>query len=152
MEKPTDEDLQIIEQQLGRVPRGVLGIAWRNTQGEPGVIVTHPRVGGKPFPTFYYLTDPDVVKGCSQLESTGYMKELSAQLAENPELAEQYRQAHESYLSDREQIEYVEEISGYSAGGMPDRVKCLHALIAHALAKPGINPIGELAVERLGLR
>ena len=38
-----------------------------------------------------------------------------------------------------------------SAGGMPTRVKCLHALIGHALAAgPGVNPIGDLALERSG--
>ena len=44
--------------------------------------------------------------------------------------------------------ETVDEIAGISAGGMPDRVKCLHALIGHALAAgPGVNPIGDIALE-----
>ena len=34
-----------------------------------------------------------------------------------------------------------------SAGGMPDRVKCLHALVAHALAAgQGVNPLGDEAL------
>jgi uncharacterized protein len=38
-----------------------------------------------------------------------------------------------------------------SAGGMPDRVKCLHALAAHALAVgPGINPLGDETVTAIG--
>ena len=38
-----------------------------------------------------------------------------------------------------------------TAGGMPDRVKCLHALAGHALAVgPGVNPIGARAVEGMG--
>ena len=41
----------------------------------------------------------------------------------------------------------VDEIDGISAGGMPTRVKCLHALAAHALAAgPGVNPIGDRAL------
>ena len=41
----------------------------------------------------------------------------------------------------------VEEIDGISAGGMPTRVKCLHALAGHALAAgPGVNPIGDRAL------
>ena len=41
----------------------------------------------------------------------------------------------------------VPEIDGVSAGGMPDRVKCLHALVGHALAAgPGVNPLGDEAV------
>ena len=43
----------------------------------------------------------------------------------------------------------VPAVAGVSAGGMPTRVKCLHALIGHALAAgPGVNPIGDLALER----
>lgn len=63
--------------------------------------------------------------------------------------AELYRAAHASYVADREQFGVVEQIAGISAGGMPDRVKCLHALVGHALAAgPGVNPIGDVALER----
>ena len=65
------------------------------------------------------------------------------------DVAEQYRAAHEQYIADRESIAVVDEVAGISAGGMPDRVKCLHALVGHALAAgPGVNPIGDLALER----
>ena len=38
-----------------------------------------------------------------------------------------------------------------SAGGMPDRVKCLHVLLAHALAAgPGVNPLGDDVRVRVG--
>jgi hypothetical protein len=38
----------------------------------------------------------------------------------------------------------VPEIEGVSAGGMPTRVKCLHALLGHALAAgPEVNPFGD---------
>jgi hypothetical protein len=44
----------------------------------------------------------------------------------------------------------VPEIEDISAGGMPTRVKCLHALAAHALAKgPGVNPFGDEALEAI---
>ena len=33
---------------------------------------------------------------------------------------------------------------------MPDRVKCLHVLVAHSLARgPGVNPLGDEALEQL---
>ena len=64
-------------------------------------------------------------------------------------IAAGYLAAHESYIADRETILVVDEVAGISAGGMPDRVKCLHALVGHALAAgPGVNPIGDLALER----
>jgi hypothetical protein len=76
------------------------------------------------------------------------MKELEGRLADEPDLAAAYRQAHESYLAERTQLGDVAEIDGISAGGMPDRVKCLHVLAAHALAAgPGVNPLGDLVVE-----
>ena len=43
------------------------------------------------------------------------------------------------------------EIEGVSAGGMPDRVKCLHVLAAHSLAQGrGVNPLGDEVLDRLG--
>jgi hypothetical protein len=81
----------------------------------------------------------------SALEAAGVMVELAAEL--EGETAEAYHAAHEGYLADRDSIEVVEEIAGFSAGGMPSRVKCLHALGAHALAAgPGVNPIGDRAL------
>ena len=62
--------------------------------------------------------------------------------------ARQYAAAHSRYLEARERLGQVPEIAGVSAGGMPNRVKCLHALAAHSLAAgPGVNPIGDLALE-----
>jgi hypothetical protein len=59
--------------------------------------------------------------------------------------------AHEAYLADRAELGEVDEIAGISAGGMPTRVKCLHVLIGHSLAKgPGVNPLGDQALAMLG--
>ena len=56
-----------------------------------------------------------------------------------------------SYLGDRAELGEVDELTGISAGGMPNRVKCLHVLVAHALATgPGVNPLGDEAVAALG--
>jgi hypothetical protein len=115
------------------------------------VVATRPRLDdGTPFPTLYYLSHPAATAAISALEATGVMVELAA-LLDEPELAAAYLAAHESYLADRESIESVPEIAGISAGGMPNRVKCLHALAGHALAAgPGVNPIGDRALERAG--
>jgi len=146
---PTEADIAEVSRQLGRPARGVVGIAARCVCGRPTVVATSPRLpDGTPFPTLYYLSHPAATASISTLEATGVMPELAAELADET-VAAAYRAAHESYLADRESIAVVEEISGYSAGGMPDRVKCLHALAAHALAAgPGVNPIGDRALER----
>ncbi|MCC2593586.1 DUF501 domain-containing protein [Tessaracoccus sp. OS52] len=141
-----------MEAQLGRPPRGVVGVAWRCPCGKPGVAKTAPRLeNGTPFPTTYYLTCPRAVSATSTLEASGLMAEMTRRLAEDEELAADYRAAHESYLADRARLGEVPEIEGISAGGMPDRVKCLHVLVGHSLAAgPGVNPLGDEAVEAIG--
>ena len=147
-EAPTSADIESVSEQLGRPARGVLGIAARNEAGEPTVVATSPRLeDGTPFPTMYYLSHPKLTAQASQLEASGLMAELTHLLENDEEISEQYRLAHEQYISDRESIAHVAELDGVSAGGMPTRVKCLHALIAHSLAAgPGVNPIGDRAL------
>jgi uncharacterized protein len=146
---PTERDIQVVSAQLGRPARDVIGIAARCVCGNPTVVSTKPRLGnGTPFPTLYYLCHPAATAAVSTLEANQVMPELAA-LLEDETVAAAYRAAHESYLADRESIDHVAEIDGISAGGMPTRVKCLHALVGHSLAAgPGVNPIGDLALER----
>lgn len=148
--EPTAEDIAVVSEQLGREARGVVGIAARDDDGSPVVVATAPRLpDGSPFPTFYYLCHPEAVAAASRLEAAGVMAEFNELLAEDPGIREQYRRAHEEYIEDRDSVGEVPEIAGVSAGGMPTRVKCLHALIGHALAAgPGVNPIGDLALDR----
>ncbi|AVM02047.1 DUF501 domain-containing protein [Gordonia iterans] len=145
----TRAELDAVAAQLGREPRGVLEISYTTPDGRPAVVKTAPRLpDGTPFPTLYYLTDPRLTSACSRLESGGVMREMTAQLADDDELAAGYRAAHESYLAERDAIESLG--TDFSGGGMPDRVKCLHVLVAHSLAKgPGVNPLGDEAVALL---
>jgi len=145
----TEKDIESVSEQLGRPSRDIVAIAARCICGNPVVVQTKPRLeDGTPFPTVYYLTLPAATSAVSTLEATGLMTELQNRLAEEPQLAAAYATAHESYLADRNVLGEVEEIEGISAGGMPIRVKCLHSLVAHSLAKgPGLNPIGDLALE-----
>lgn len=140
----------MLREQLGRPARGVVGIAARCVCGNPTVVATAPRLpDGEPFPTFYYLTHPAATAAMSGLEAEQVMRDLNDQLAADAELAAAYERAHEAYLRDRSSFGDVSEIEGISAGGMPSRVKCLHALAAHSLAAgPGVNPIGDIALAR----
>ncbi|TFH52710.1 DUF501 domain-containing protein [Actinomyces viscosus] len=150
-EAVTPADLEALAAQLGRVPRGVVAIAVRCVCGRPTVVRTAPRLDdGTPFPTSYYLTHPAAVKGCSTLEAEHLMETFNADLAADEELAAAYAAAHADYLARRAELGLVPEIEGVSAGGMPTRVKCLHALLGHALAAgPGVNPIGDCTLEVL---
>lgn len=147
-----ERDIQLVSAQLGRPARGVIGIAARCACGAPTVVATAPRLAdGTPFPTLYYLSHPAATAAMSRLEAAGVMADYTALLAEDDGVAAAYARAHAAYLADRDRVGHVEEIAGFSAGGMPSRVKCLHALAAHALAAgPGVNPIGDLALARGG--
>lgn len=150
-------DVRAIESQLGRVPRSIHEIGHRCPCGNPDVVTTEPRLNdGTPFPTTYYLTCPRAASMIGTLEASGLMKEMSERLEQDDELAVGYRAAHEAYLAGRSVIAEskgysVEEIAGISAGGMPDRVKCLHVLAGQSLAQGrGVNLLGDEVLDSLG--
>lgn len=150
MSDVTDTDLAVVERQLGRTPRGVRAIAHRCPCGLPDVVETNPRLpDGTPFPTLYYLTCPRASSRIGTLEADGLMREMTARLDDDASLAATYQAAHDDYLSRRDAIDVLP--TRETAGGMPTRVKCLHALAAHSLAVgPGVNPFGDEALDRAG--
>jgi uncharacterized protein len=145
-------DVRAIGAQLGREPRGVHAIGHRCPCGLPDVVATEPRLpDGTPFPTTFYLTCPRAASLIGTLEGSGLMKEMESRLGDDAALAASYAAAHKAYLAARSALGEVPEIDGISAGGMPDRVKCLHVLAAHALAAgPGVNPLGHEVLALLG--
>lgn len=148
-------DVRVVSKQLGRPARDIVAIAARCVCGNPLVVQTKPRLAdGTPFPTLYYLTHPAATAAISTLEATGLMVELQDRLAVDEQMAAAYLAAHQQYIAQRAEVaaaahlEPVDEIDGISAGGMPVRVKCLHALVGHSLAVgPGVNPVGDIALE-----
>lgn len=151
-DKPNQADLDVILAQLGRTPRDVHAIAHRCPCGKPDVVQTPPRLSdGTPFPTFFYATCPRLTGAISTLESSGMMVQMESRLDSDLVLAGAYRKAHDQYLTARAALGMnVPEVDGISAGGMPNRVKCLHSLVAHSLgAGPGVNPLGDEALAAL---
>lgn len=154
---PTEKDVDTVSRQLGRPARDIVEIGARCVCGNPLVATTAPRLSsGIPFPTTYYLTHPVATSACSRVEAEGLMVTMNEQLSKDPELAKAYAAAHEHYLAVRDAIGKrsgvgeVPEIAGVSAGGMPDRVKCIHVLVGHSLAAgPGTNPLGDQALEAI---
>lgn len=154
---PTAADVSAVARELGRPPRGLVAVAHRCGCEIPAVVVTQPRLpGGPPFPTTFYLTCARMNAAVGALESQGVMARMANRLIADPGLAETYRQAHLDYLRRRQQVVLatglgaVPEIDGVTPGGMPTRVKCLHALAAHALAVgSGVNPLGDEVVDAL---
>ena len=154
---PTDQDIRVLSAQLGRTVRDVIEIPARCVCGNPLVAATAPRLSnGNPFPTVFYLAHPAITAAASRLEAGGLMYEMTDALADDTELASRYTLAHENYLAERERIrlisgtDEVPEIENISAGGMPTRVKCLHAVIGHTLAVGrGINPMGDWGLDEI---
>lgn len=142
----TRDERAIVAAQIGRDPRGEIAVAGRCPFGLPGVVRTSPRLDdGTPFPTLYYLTCPVAVRDIGRLEASGMMNDLNEQLAGDDELRASYAAAHERYRAQRDRLAVLDE--PMTAGGMPSRVKCLHALYAHEVADG--NPIGALVRERI---
>ena len=147
-------DEAVIAAQLGRAPRGLIGVAHRCPCGLPDVAETAPRLSdGSPFPTLY-PTCPRAAAAVSKLEAAGMMRDMTARLADDA-LRHRYDAAHRDYLARRDaaaRTAGVEPLpsSTQSAGGMPERVKCLHALVAHELAAGEVNPFGREALDAVG--
>jgi hypothetical protein len=142
--------------QLGRTPRSLLAVAHRCPCGLPDVVQTAPRLDdGTPFPTLFYLTCPRAVAAVSRLEAAGLMRTMTERISSEPVLRQACQDAHRDYLARREAAARAAGVEPLppgtpGAGGMPGRVKCLHALVAHELAVPGANPLGREAARAAG--
>lgn len=155
-QEPAERDIAIVQEQLGRYPRGMVAVGARCVCGRPLAVVTRPLLpGGVPFPTTCYLTSPEAVKAASHVEAEGSMRDYGDMVANDEAVKAAYERAHKLYLDFRHAIairlgDSEEHIEGTSAGGMPVRVKCLHALIAQSLVMgSGVNPIGDMVLERV---
>lgn len=149
-------DIAVVTKQLGRPPRGIRCIAHRCPCGLPDVVETAPWLpDGTPFPTLFYLTCVSACAAASRLEAAGLMRDMTGRLAADPALRDAYRAAHRDYARRRALAADAVGVpplpaDAPTAGGMPDRVKCLHALVAHELAVPGANPFGREAILAMG--
>lgn len=155
-DKASDDDLALVKQQLGRFPRGMVAVGARCVCGRPLAVVTRPVLpDGTPFPTTCYLTSPEATKAVSRVEADGSMRHYTDLVQNDETIHAQYERAHRLYLAFRHELaerlgDSEEHIAGTSAGGMPVRVKCLHALVAQTLVMgEGANPIGDMVMERI---
>jgi hypothetical protein len=109
------------------------------------VIENHPRLeDGSPFPTLFWLTCPVLAGKVSGLESVGHMQVLADELASDGSMHDRFESSIDRYRARRDSHEVISD-SGGPPGGGPDRVKCLHAHVAHELADPP-NPVGALTL------
>lgn len=142
-----ERDRAVVEAQLGRSLRGRWRVARRCHLGLPMAIETHPRLeDGTPFPTLFWLTCPLLVKRASRLESGGYMTELTDRLGADQGFRDRLVAAMDRYSSRRDAHAVI---ASAQPGGGPERVKCLHAHLAHELGD-GPNPVGGATLAQTG--
>lgn len=124
-QKPAEQDIAIVQEQLGRYPRGMVAVGARCVCGRPLAVVTRPLLPGRvPFPTTCYLTSPEAVKAASHVEAEGSMRDYGDMVANDEAVKAAYERAHKLYLDFRHAIatrlgDSEEHIEGTSAGGMP---------------------------------
>lgn len=152
---PSEDQLAIIAEQLGRAPRGIQAVAATDGEGTPLVLRMESIVDGKPFPTLYWLCSDHLKVELSRIEASGVIKQLEARLQQEPEFLDAYRRSHEDYLAQRwrhmraehreqaEQLGYTTLFLERGIGGIAnwDQVRCLHTQYAHHLC--GDNVIGQ---------
>jgi uncharacterized protein len=134
-----DDDLAVVERQLGRRPRAFRGVVVRCPFGRPAV--TRQAAfddEGRPFPTTYWLTCRYLVEAVARLEAAGGVERWTRAAAASPELTESLASAHDEQRRLRPELDVGIGGAGPDASGL----KCLHAHVAFALARPGYE-LGE---------
>lgn len=157
----SENELKIIEYQLGRMPVGVKSVASYCKYGCPQVIKNETFKEGTPFPTLFWLTCPVLVKAISRIEGQGWSDIMRNRIKEDSDLREKLLSAHDSYRRMRKEstaeeppanaeTAYNHAVFRTGIGGVRDTegVKCLHAHYAHYLAT-GENPLGEMVDKML---
>ena len=142
----TGIDRAFVQAQIGREPRAFAGTAVRCPFGVPAVTRQTPRdATGAPFPTAFYLTCPHLVLQIDRVEAAGGVRRYEAAMAADPQLRADTLTAHARHaaLDDRG--------ANIAASTNPDRLKCLHAHAAFALAE-GEHPLGSMVLREVGSR
>lgn len=151
------DDRAVVERQLGRTPRAFLRVAYRCPFGAPAVTEQAPYdTAGEPFPTTYYLTCRHLVAAVSRLEAAGGIERWSAALDDDAGLAASLAEATQEQRAVRRELAAgrIGQEGGASLelgiGGSarPEKLKCLHAHVAFALARPGYE-LGERILAEL---
>ena len=145
------EDRAVVECQLGRPPRAFGRVAVRCPFGRPAVTEQQPYdASGEPFPTTYYLTCPHLVTAISRLEAAGGVERWSEKVGSDERLAASVQTGAQEQRRIRRELaggrtgrdDGASLELGIGGSRNPERLKCLHAHAAFALARPGYE-LGE---------
>ncbi|HMB18176.1 MAG TPA: DUF501 domain-containing protein [Gaiellaceae bacterium] len=151
------DDRAVVERQLGRTPRAFRRVVLRCPFGAPAVTEQAPYdAAGEPFPTTYYLTCRHLVAAVSRLEAAGGIERWSGAIAQDAKLADSLSRATEEQRAVRRALadgrigqEGGASLElGIAGSSRPEKLKCLHAHAAFALARPGYE-LGERIVAEI---
>ena len=140
------DDAAVVGRQLGRAPRAFRRVVVRCPFGRPAVTEQEPYdEGGEPFPTTYWLTCPHLVAAVSRLEAAGGVERWSQAGRRDPALAESLERATDEQRAVRRELAGGHAVCdgsaslelGIGGAGRQGSLKCLHAHVAFALARPG---------------
>lgn len=140
-------DEEIVSWQLGRPVRAFEGVSVRCPYGYPAVTVQAPATeDGTPFPTSFYLTCPWLVAAVSRLEAAGGVGRWTSEAAAQPDLRASLADAQRRQRRLRPELDV-----GIAGTANDESLKCLHAHVAFALARPPYL-LGERVLDEVGER
>jgi hypothetical protein len=113
--------------------------------GRPAVTEQEPfDENGEPFPTTFWLTCPQLVAAVSRLEAAGGVERWTRAAAADARLAASLERAH----AEQRELRPEYDLGVGGAGPHAGSLKCLHAHVAYALARPGYE-LGERMLDEL---
>src|SRR5437764_10649802 len=140
-----ESDRAAVERQLGRPPRAFRRVVVRCPSGHPAVTEQAPfDDAGEPFPTTFWITCPQLVAAISRVEAAGGVERWTQEVAGDPGLAASLERGNAEQRALRPELDLG--IGGARPGAKT--LKCLHAHVAFALARPGYE-LGERILAEL---
>lgn len=145
-----------VRELLGREPRGLEEVAVVSESGDPMVIRVASLVEDTPFPTLFWLVDPQLSLRIDAAEARGVIKQLQERIDGDEGLRHTMRLDHLAHITLRENymsssmkdrihaLGYTGVLRDRGIGGIADfsRIRCLHTWYASHLVVS--NTIGDL--------
>lgn len=141
---------------LGREPRGLEAVAVAGGNGQPVVIRVASLVDDRPFPTLFWLVDPQLCYRIDRAEADGLIGKFQARIDADATLRAAMCRDHLAHIGLRRAcmaprvrerlatLGFAHALERRGIGGIADfgRVRCLHTWYAAHLVVP--NTIGRM--------
>ena len=160
----TAEDINYIEETLGRVPRGILAVSSRSPDGLPVALKMKCVVDKAPFPTHFWLCHALLIEKINFLESQRLVKPMEEMIEKDQTLANEFLADQRRYQQIRNACLTEDDIAHLSSikildqfkdkrgiGGIENfsKIRCLHMQMAHLVSDA--NVIGQWLQDKFDL-